>query len=262
MFRIALASPPLVGSIHGALAWVERFVSEAAVANAQVVCFPESFIPGYRGEEFEVDAHDPEGLRAARDRVCALAAQHELGIIIPMDWDCPEGIHNVAFGVSERGELLGCQTKAQLGPSEDATFVPGSSRQVFEIYGVRFGVAICIEGWRYPETVRWAAVRGAQVVFHPNLAGSNRAGQKVESWGAQDSPYYEKAMVCRSVENSIYFASVNYALRFQEAATAVIGPDGSCIDHLAYGEPGLLVVEIDPAKATRLHAARFAPDRY
>jgi len=27
---------------------------------------------------------------------------------------------------------------------------------------------ICHEGWRYPETVRWAVRRGAQVVFHPH----------------------------------------------------------------------------------------------
>jgi hypothetical protein len=35
----------------------------------------------------------------------------------------------------------------------------GSSRRVRS----PFGVAICHEGWRYPETVRWAARRGAQV---------------------------------------------------------------------------------------------------
>ena len=36
-----------------------------------------------------------------------------------------------------------------------------------------FGVAICHEGWRYPETVRWAARRGAHVVVQfestPNI---------------------------------------------------------------------------------------------
>ncbi len=45
---------------------------------------------------------------------------------------------------------------------------------------MKFGVAICHEGWRYPETVRWAAVRGAKVVFHPHrhwkARGSELAG--------------------------------------------------------------------------------------
>lgn len=34
--------------------------------------------------------------------------------------------------------------------------MPGETRQIFEAGGVRFGIAICHEGWRYPETVRWA----------------------------------------------------------------------------------------------------------
>lgn len=32
-----------------------------------------------------------------------------------------------------------------------------------------FGVVICHEGWRYPETVRWAARHGAHAVFHPHF---------------------------------------------------------------------------------------------
>jgi predicted amidohydrolase len=127
---------------------------------------------------------------------------------------------------------------------------------------VKFGVAICHEGWRYPETVRWAAVRGAKVVFHPQLTGSDREGPRLTTWGAADSPYYERAMMMRSVENTIYFASVNYAVRFPDSATSVIDPTGACQAHLPYGEEGVLVAEIDAAKATGLLATRYAPDRY
>lgn len=31
-----------------------------------------------------------------------------------------------------------------------------------------FGIAICHEGWRNPETVRSVVRQGAQVVFHPH----------------------------------------------------------------------------------------------
>ena len=44
-----------------------------------------------------------------------------------------------------------------------------------------FGIAICHEAFRYPETVRWAAVRGAKIVFHPHCTGSEmRAGSTLE----------------------------------------------------------------------------------
>lgn len=262
MLKVSLASPPFAGSINPALSWVEKLVGEAAGDGADIVCFPEAFVPGLRGQDGVVDDHDPAGLRAARDRVCQLAGEHGIAVVLPMEWDGPEGILNVAFVISDSGDVMGCQTKNQIAPEEDPFYVPGHARQVFELKGVRFGIAICHEGWRYPESVRWAAVRGAQIVFHPNMAGGVTRGQKVEAWGAPDSPYYEKAMMCRSLENEIYFASVNYALDHQEAATAVIAPDGSCLSHASYGEPGVLTVEIDPGKATGLYAKRFAPETY
>ena len=68
--------------------------------------------------------------------------------------------------------------------------------------------------------------------------------------------------MCRALENGIHFASVGYALRYQEAATALISPQGACLDHLPYGQPGLLLADIDPDAATRVYARRFAPERY
>jgi len=158
--------------------------------------------------------------------------------------------------------MQGLQTKNQLDPTEDRFYVPGATRRLFEIGGVKFGVAICHEGFRYPETVRWAAVRGAQIVFHPHCTGTMREGVTLTEWGAAGSPYYEKAMVMRSIENGIYFASVNYALPFQESATSLIAPSGQCQAYLPYGQEGVLVQPIDLEAATGVLAARYAPERY
>ena len=126
-----------------------------------------------------------------------------------------EAGRQVAAVVIDRdGAVLGAQTKNQLDPTEDAPYVPGNTRQLFEVDGVKFGIAICHEGFRYPETVRWAATRGARVVFHPHLTGSDRQGLRLERWGDPAAPYYEQATRLRALENTIYFASVNYALRF------------------------------------------------
>ena len=111
-------------------------------------------------------------------------------------------------------------------------------------------------------SVRWAATRGARLVFHPQMTGSDRSGVSIEHWGDPDSPYYEKAMMMRSRENTIYFASVNYALRFPDSATSLIAPSGECQAYLPYGQEGVLVQEIDPDRATGLLASRYAPDRY
>ena len=51
---------------------------------------------------------------------------------------------------------------------------------------------------------------GPKIVFHPQHTGSDQSGIRLTEWGAASSPYYEKAMIMRSIENTIYFASVNY----------------------------------------------------
>ena len=127
---------------------------------------------------------------------------------------------------------------------------------------MKLGVVICHEGWRYPETVRWAAVRGARIVFHPHHTGSDRQGVRMTEWGAADGPYYEKAMMMRSIENTIYFASVNYAMRYQESATSLITPSGECQAYLPYGQEGVLMQEINVEDATGLLATRYAPERH
>ena len=109
---------------------------------------------------------------------------------------------------------------------------------------------------------RRAATRGAKIVFHPQHTGNEKLGLSLTEWGASKNPYYEKAMMMRSLENSIWFASVNYALRYQEAATSLIDPSGRCHAFLPYGEEGVLVRDIDLDAASGILAGRFAPDRY
>ena len=62
------------------------------------------------------------------------------------------------------------RTRYNSNPSEEALYVPGAGRQVFSAGLLTFGVAICHEGFRYPEAVRWSAMHGAHVVFHPHYS--------------------------------------------------------------------------------------------
>jgi predicted amidohydrolase len=259
---IALASPRVASTLDDGLDRIRRLLSGASSQGAQIACFPEAYLPGLRGQDFDVPPFD----QAAQDRALAVVSEWSRGFaiatILGMERLTPAGRQIAAFVVDAQGQLQGYQTKNQLDPSEDQFYVPGHTRRVFDVSGLTFGVAICHEGWRYPETVRWAAARGAKIVFHPQHTGSEREGVRLTRWGAADAPYYEKAMMMRSIENTIYFASVNYALRFQESATSLITPSGQCQAHLPYGQEGVLVQDIDLDKATGVLAKRYAPERY
>ena len=238
-------------------------MADAAARGAEIVCFPEAYLPGLRGQDFDVPSFERDDEFRMLFEVGAHARECRIAVILGMEHISDDGRQIAAFVFDADGVLLGVQTKNQLDPSEDRFYVPGTTRRVFEINGVKFGIAICHEGWRYPETVRWAAMRGAKIVFHPSLTGGERAGvTKLTTFGSSAAPYYEKAMLCRSIENTIYFASVNYAVRNPEAATALITPSGECQAYLPYGDEGVLVADIDVAAATGLIASRYAPSRY
>jgi len=259
---VALASPRVARSVDDGLDRIRRLLSEASAQGAEIVCFPEAYLPGLRGQDFDVPPFDREQEEPVLRTVAEWARTQAVAIILGMEKLTEAGRQIVAVVIDSGGRLQGYQTKNQLDPTEDRFYVPGDSRQLFEVNGVKFGVVICHEGWRYPETVRWAAVRGARIVFHPQHTGTEQDGVRLTEWGAASSPYYEKAMMLRSLENTIYFASVNYALRFPESATSLIAPSGRCQAYLPYGQEGVLVQPIDVEQATGLLASRYAPERY
>lgn len=260
--KIALASPPFPKSINDGLVQIEKLVKDAAAQQAAIICFPESYIPGYPAAEFEVEKSTPENLESALQKVCVIAREYSIAIILPMDWYTQEGLLNLAFVISNKGEVLGHQSKNQLDPTEDNIWISGNARKIFEVNNIKFGITICHEGFRYPESVRWSAIHDAAIVFHPQFTGSNLGGVQLTEWGNKHNPYYEKAMMMRAMENTIYFASVNYATKFQESATSLIAPDGKCISYQPYGKPGIIVADIDSAIATGMLAKRFNANLY
>lgn len=260
--RIGLAAVRNDPSFEIRLATIDRMLAEAAAQQVAIVCFPEAYLPGLRGQDFPVAPYDQARQERALDAVRDMARRHGVAAVLGMEWDTAAGHHNVAFVVNRDGSVAGFQAKNQIAPEEDPFYVAEGTRRLFEIDGVPFGVAICHEGWRFPESVRWSARRGAKLIFHPQLTGSDLHGPALTRWGDPDAPYYEKSMIARSVENVVWFASVNNAFRFQESATTLLDPDGRVQAYVPYGVEQLLVQDIDPTRATGLYAHRYNPAFY
>jgi predicted amidohydrolase len=259
---VALASPRIARSLDEGLDKIKLSLAEASAQGAEIVCFPEAYLPGLRGQDFDVPPFDEADQERVLRTVGQWARTFGVAAILGTERLTKAGRQIAAFVFDAQGHVQGYQSKNQLDPTEDRFYVPGDTRRLFEVNGTKLGVAICHEGWRYPETVRWAAVRGAKIVFHPQHTGSDREGTRLTQWGAPGGPYYEQAMMMRSRENTIYFASVNYALRYQESATSLIAPSGECQAYLPYGQEGVLVQALNSEEATGLLAYRYAPERY
>src|SRR6188768_3286562 len=102
--KVALASPTFPKSIADGLAITERLVKDAAAQQAEIVCFPESFIPGYPLADFKVEKVSAEELQQALNRVCEIAATNNIAIIMPMDWYNGDKFLNIAHVISAEGE--------------------------------------------------------------------------------------------------------------------------------------------------------------
>ena len=113
--------------------------------------------------------------------------------------------------------------------------MPGTGRRVFTVDGLTFGIAICHEAFRYPEITRSLALAGAQVVFVPHFV-TTADGSLPTGWCDASNPYNEKALMVRALENSIYIAQSNVAGPDQGSITGIVGPDGSLVASLPYGE--------------------------
>jgi predicted amidohydrolase len=256
LVRIALANLRFPASPEESIELAEQAIAQASQAKVDVVAFPECFVPGYRAPGKAVPGPDPAFLDRAFAAVSAAACKANVAVVLGTERACEGGLRATALVVGRDGAVLGFQDKVQLDPSEDALYAPGTERRLFVSGPLTFGVVICHEGWRYPETVRWAARRGAQLVLHPQFHEAEPGSYRPSSYGDPANTFHEKAVLCRAAENTCYFATVNYAGPGSPTTSAVANPDGTLLCYQPYGQDGLLVADLDLTTASGLLAKR------
>jgi predicted amidohydrolase len=259
LFRIALANLGYPANPEASIVLVRDAITQASAGGAQIVCFPECFVPGYRGLGHTVPPPSAEFLERAWSAIAAAAANANIAVVLGTERFVDGALVATALVIDRDGSIAGFQDKVQIDPSEEGTYTSGAGRRVFQTGALTFGIAICHEGWRYPETVRWPARHGAQVVFHPHLHETEPGAFRPTVFADPANSFHEKAALCRAAENTCYFATVNYASDGSPTTSAVIGPDGTVQAYQPYGEEGVLIADIDLDQATGFLAGRYTP---
>ncbi len=257
LYRIALANLRFPSTPDESITLAERAVRRASEMGARIVCFPECYVPGYRGLGKSVPAPDRGFLERAWSVIAAAAAKAQITVILGTERLIDGALLASALVINADGSIAGFQDKVQIDPSEEGVYTPGSERRVFQAGPLTFGIAICHEGFRYPETVRWAARRGAHVVFHPHFDLAVPGSYRPTTFADPANSFHEKAALCRAAENTCYFATVNCASEGSPTTSAIVRPDGTLLAYQPYGEEGLLTADIDITAATGLLAARW-----
>jgi len=254
--RLALANLRYPATPEAAITDAVAAVHEAAQRGAMLIVFPECYVPGYRWPTREVPPPDAAYLEKAWTTIADAARAARMMVVLGTERITADGVVLTALVIDVDGERVGWQDKVQLDPSEQHDYVAANERRLFEVQGVPFGIVICHEGFRYPETVRWAAKRGAKLVVHPHYGEAEPGSFRPEFYADPNNSFHEAAVRCRAAENTIWFATVNCASDGSPTTSAVAAPDGTIVAWQPYGEEGLLVVDCDMTPATGLLASR------
>lgn len=255
--RVALANIRVPATPDESVRLATSAVADAGRQRAAVICFPECVIPGYRWPGTTAPPPDPAFLERAWAEVADAARSAHVAVILGTERVTGNGLQISALVINPDGTVAGWQDKGQLDPSEEAIYPAfGTERRVFTTGPLTFGIVICHEGWRYPETVRWAVRRGAQVVFHPHAHVAEPGSYRPVTFADPANTFHEKAVLCRAAENTCYFASVNCASEGSGTTSAIARPDGTLQCYQPYGQEGLLVADLDLSTATGVLASR------
>lgn len=259
MYRIALANLRFPATPDESVALATQAIADAAAQNAKIVCFPEAYVPGYRASNKNLAKPDAQFLDRAWSTIADAAARADIAVVLGTERVTDRGLVLSALVVDRDGAIAGFQDKVQLDPSEEGTYVAGTGRRIFHAGPLTFGIAICHEGWRYPETVRFAARQGAQIVFHPHFHEAETGSYRPSTFADPLNTFHEKAILCRAAENACYVATVNCASAGSPSTSAVANPDGTLLAWQSYGQEGVLIADVDLSAATGLLAMRYKP---
>mgnify|MGYP000276715263 CR=1 FL=1 len=72
--RIALANIRFPATPDDSVALAERAIAQASAERADIICFPECYVPGYRAKGKPVPPPDPAFLERAWSAIAAAAA--------------------------------------------------------------------------------------------------------------------------------------------------------------------------------------------
>lgn len=233
-----LQHPGHPGDVEANLAVVAEAARQALARGADLLVTPEMFVTGYNIGDQVAALADP-GLVEQVSRIAAAAG---IAIVAGLPEPLPAGgVANTAVFVDEHGLEVTRYRKTHLfGDLDRSLFVAGDVLQPPVSYrGVRIGLLICYDV-EFPETVRAAALAGADVVIVPT---------------AQMEPYAalaETLIPVRAWENQVYVAYVNRSgaegdLRYV-GRSSIAAPSGEVLDAMPPDQPeGLVVAAVDPA---------------
>jgi predicted amidohydrolase len=220
---------------------VEDAARTAAAAGAEVLLTPELFPVGYAPLRVRAGL-DPARLPAIRRTLAGIARKSGIALVYSLPAVTSDGRWQITSTLVDRegAELLNYAKVHLFGEDERQAFSPAAEPPaVVDFHGIKTSMVICYDV-EFPEAVRAAAVRGAELLLVPTAL----------SQGFDSVP--QVLLRARALESQLTVAYANHAGEEDGCAflggSVIAGPDGSLLA-AAGPAPGLLYAEVSAASA-------------
>src|SRR5512143_1630850 len=113
-FRIALANIPFPATPKESVTLAQQAIAQASTERAGIICFPECFVPGYRGMGKRVPPPDTAFLERAWSVIAAAAAKANIAVVLGTERVVEDKLLAAALVIQRDGTIAGFQDKAQI----------------------------------------------------------------------------------------------------------------------------------------------------
>jgi len=188
-----------IGSVwenpEASLKAAEQFIREASENGGSLVCFPEQFATGW----------DPQSVKHIQNRngfiVMSLrefAREYGIAILGSFREQYPRKPRNTCIVIDKNGEEQASYAKCHLFTPlhEQDSYLAGDSIGVFELEGIRFGLAICYD-LRFTELFQIYAHQGAHAMI------------VTAAWPASRIGHWELFVRARALVHQMYVIGIN-----------------------------------------------------
>lgn len=240
---------------------LEKAVKLAKVYKAQLLSFPELYLPGYAlsPETAKAVAEYKDGPSITAGR--KIAKKYHMALLIPYaeKVDEPDGstkYYDSIAVIDENGKLLDSYKKTHLyGQQERDNWSFGfSDYPVYSMFGFPVGVLNCYE-CEFPELSRILALKGAKLIVGPTAADNYYT---MTNGKRSDVPYPDVSKIllpANAYANDIFFAYSNRAgyehrgkNRWHYRGNSIIcGPHGDILVAANHEQDTMLIADCIPA---------------
>ena len=231
----------------------EKFTSEAAEANCDLIVFPEMTLTGF---SMNIDkTAGPEKESQTISFFKRLAAKNKIYIMFNAALiDISGKIFNKTITVDNSGNIV--SSYAKIHPYshgvEAKYFTGGSNVEWFDLNGVTVSPFICYD-MRFPEIFQIASEKSRLIVISA-------------SWPDFRSPQYDILIRARAIENQSFIAAVNrvgHEMKYNyNGHSQIASPSGDVITPILEDE-ALIIAEFDISEAESCrHDFQVKSDRH